>query len=43
MDHERLMKLHELYEGENYVYCLCDFYKGDSLFNEIVKKGPQPE
>lgn len=28
VNHDKLMKLYELYEGENYIYCLCDFYKG---------------
>lgn len=43
MDHYRVLKLHELYEGENFIYCLCEYYKGTDLLNAIVKKGSQPE
>lgn len=43
MDHPRVLKLHELYEGENYIYCLCELYKGSDLLKAIIKKGSQPE
>lgn len=43
MSHYRVLRLHELYEGENFVYCLCELYKGTDLMNAIIKKGPQPE
>ena len=39
MDHYRVLKLHELYEGENYIYCLCELYRGVDLLNAIIKKG----
>lgn len=39
----RVLKLLELYEGENYIYCLCELYPGTDLLNAIVKKGSQPE
>lgn len=43
MDHYRVVKLHELYEGENYIYCVLEYYKGSDLFKAIIKKGFQPE
>lgn len=43
MNHPRILKLHELYEGENFIYCLCELYKGSDLLNAIIKKGSQPE
>lgn len=43
MYHPRVLRLHELYEGENFIYCLCELYKGSDLLNAIVKKGSQVE
>ena len=43
MNHDRIVRLHELYEGENYIYCVMEYYKGSDLFKSIIKKGPQPE
>ena len=43
MNHYRVLKMHELYEGENFIYCLCELYKGTDLLNAIIKKGCQPE
>lgn len=43
MNHYRVMRLYELYEGENFIYCLCELYRGTDLLNAIVKKGSQPE
>lgn len=43
MNHPRVLRLHELYEGENFIYCLCELYKGADLLNSIIKKGSQPE
>ena len=43
MTHPRVLRLHELYEGENFIYCLCELYKGSDLLNAIVKRGSQPE
>jgi len=43
MNHPRILKLHELYEGENFIYCLCELYNGTDLLNAIIKKGSQPE
>lgn len=43
MNHPRVLRLHELYEGENFIYCLCELYKGADLLNSVIKKGFQPE
>ena len=43
MNHPRVLRLHELYEGENFIYCLCELYRGADLLNSIIKKGSQPE
>ena len=43
VDNPRVMRLHEMYEGENFIYCLLDLYKGSDLYQAIIKKGPQPE
>jgi calcium/calmodulin-dependent protein kinase I len=32
-----------MYEGENFIYCLCELYRGADLLNSIIKKGSQPE
>jgi len=43
VNHYRVMKLHELYEGENYIYCLIELYQGSDLLKAIIRKGGQPE
>jgi len=43
VDNHRILKCHEIYEGENYIYCLLDLYQGEDLLNKIIKKGSQPE
>lgn len=43
MNHYRVLKMYEVYEGENFIYCLCEWYKGSDLLKAIVKKGSQPE
>lgn len=43
MNFYRVLKLYELYEGENFIYCLCELYRGSDLLNAIIKKGSQPE
>ena len=43
MNHHRLIRLYEIYEGENFIYCLCELYTGPSLLDAIIKKGSQPE
>lgn len=41
--HERVMRLEELYEGENFFYCVLELFRGPDLLQALVKKGPQPE
>lgn len=43
VEHERIMRLFELYEGENFIYCVLELFNGSNLFNAIIKKGAQPE
>lgn len=43
VNHYRVLKMYEIYEGENFIYCLCEWYKGLDLLKAIVKKGSQPE
>jgi hypothetical protein len=43
VNHHRLLKLHEIYEGENFVYFLCAWYPGPTLMTSIIQHGNQPE
>ncbi len=43
VNHPRILKLVELYEGENHVYCVCEHYKGQDLLQSIIDNGIQPE
>jgi hypothetical protein len=43
MNHFRVLRLLELYEGEKLIYCLCELYKGADLLKSIIKKGVQSE
>lgn len=43
IDHPRLLKFFELYEGENHIYLVMQLYKGDNLLNHLIKNGFQPE
>ena len=43
VNNEKIIKLEEMYEGENFFYILCEFYRGNDLLNSIIKKGSQPE
>ena len=43
VSHYRLLKLHEVYEGENFVYFLCAWYPGPTLMTSIIQHGNQPE
>lgn len=43
VNHERVIRLVELYEGENFIYCVVELFKGPDLLNAIIKKGAQPE
>lgn len=39
IDHPKIMRTHEIYEGENYIYCVIDYFEGQNLLDAIVKKG----
>lgn len=39
IDHKNLLKLEEIYEGENHVYCLCRNYEGINLLESLIKNG----
>lgn len=43
IDHPRLLKFIELYEGENHIYLVMQLCKGDNLLNHLIKNGFQPE
>lgn len=33
------MNTYSIYEGENYIYCLCEVFKGSNLLEAVIKKG----
>jgi len=37
--HNNVLRLREIYEGENYIYCLCDLLSGGHLLNKMIKTG----
>jgi serine/threonine protein kinase len=39
ISHENLLQLKEIYEGENHVYCVCEYYKGYNLLENLIKNG----
>ena len=43
VNHKRVIQFQELYEGENYIYCVMDLCEGTDLYNAIVKYGGQNE
>ena len=43
MNHPRVMKLFEIFEGQEYLYLVCDYYQGKDLWAEITEKGAQSE
>lgn len=36
MNHFRVLRMFELYEGENFIYCLCELYKGADLLKSMI-------
>lgn len=34
-----VMNMYELYEGQNYIYCVLEPYYGGQLLQKILKKG----
>jgi len=39
VDHNNILKLHEIYEDENQVYIVMELVQGSELFDRIVDKG----
>jgi len=37
MDHKNIIKLHEVYEGEQHIYLVLDLLKGGELFDRITE------
>lgn len=37
--HEQILSLREIYEGENYIYCLVGLLSGGHLLNKMIKTG----
>jgi len=43
VNHPKVIKLFEIFEGEQFLYLLCDLYQGKDLWTEILEKGAQSE
>lgn len=43
VNHPKVIKLFEIFEGEQFLYLLCDLYQGKDLWTELLEKGPQSE
>lgn len=43
LDNQYVMRMQELYEGQNYIYCVIEPYYGGQLLQRILKKGNFPE
>ena len=43
VEHVRILKLMELYEGESHIYLLQKLCKGSNLLDHLIEKGYQPE
>ena len=39
MNHENIIGLHEVYEGEQHIYLVLDLLKGGELFDRIINEG----
>lgn len=37
MNHPHCMRLEELFEGDNFVYCVCELYTGGSMLDRVMK------
>jgi len=38
VQHDNLLKIHEIYEGDNNIYCLGRLYEGENLNTAISNK-----
>ena len=43
VDHKRILKIKELYEGEKHIYFLLELCEGMNLLDHLIEKGYQPE
>lgn len=43
MNHKKVLKLFEVFEGQHFLYLVCDYYQGKDLWTEIIEKGAQNE
>jgi len=43
LNHENIIKLHEVYESENHIYLVLELLNGGELFERIVQKGQYTE
>ena len=41
--HSRILNIMELYEGNHYIYCLCQYIRGETLMTSLIKQGAQTE
>ncbi len=39
LDHPKIVKMIELYEGENNIYCVSEYFKGQDLLNVLLQNG----
>lgn len=37
--HKNLLRLKEIYEGDNFIYCVCDYYEGKDLLSYLIDEG----
>lgn len=42
-DHPNVMRLIEIYEGEKFIYCVLEYFKGKRIFDYIQKVRVIPE
>lgn len=38
IDHPNILNMTELYEGENFVYCVCKLYSGGNLLSKVIEE-----
>jgi len=43
LNHENIIKLHEVYESENHIYLVLELLSGGELFERIIQKGQYTE
>ena len=43
VNHPKVLKLFEIFEGEKFIYLICELYQGRDLWAKILDKGAQSE